>query len=216
MSVRSFYGRYATLVDALATLPTVDRWRKAAVSSLGLTAGETVVDIGCGTGANLPFLRDRVGASGRVIGVDLTRPLLERARRRIARAGWTNVHLVHGDAIHPPVVAADAVIATFVVGLLPDPARAIETWCDHVEPGGGIAILEASRSDRLGPGNRPFDWFVRLTAPGRGAGAGAALDDRVAQAQAAVSARTDRRHHETFALGLVDLYAGRVREVTSN
>ncbi|WP_233745491.1 class I SAM-dependent methyltransferase [Halobacterium bonnevillei] len=54
------------------------------------------VDLGCGTGANLRHLRDRVGPTGTVVGVDLTPGMLARAESRVERAGWQNVHLVPG------------------------------------------------------------------------------------------------------------------------
>ncbi|MFB6171613.1 MAG: class I SAM-dependent methyltransferase [Haloarculaceae archaeon] len=210
MSVAAFYGRYARLYDALATLPGVDRWRDRAAAALDLAPGDTVVEMGCGTGANLPHLRERVGSAGRVVGVDLARPLLARARRRTAR--WSNVHLLAGDATRPPVARADAVLGTFVVGMLADPAAAVERWCDLVGPGGRVAVLEATRSCRL-PGwplNLAFDWFVRAGAPGGGAGASAALDERVRTAHAALAARTVARRHAQFAAGFVDLVSGTV------
>lgn len=210
MTVTEFYGRHVRLYDALATLPGVGRWRERAADALELAPGDTVVEMGCGTGANLPYLRDRVGRDGRVVGVDLTRPLLERARERTAR--WSNVHLARGDATRPPVEAADAVLGTFVVGMFADPATAVGRWCDLVRPGGRVAVLEATRSPRLValPLNLAFDWFVRAGAPSGGHGASDALDERVRAAGDVLAARTVERRHEPFAAGFVDLVSGTV------
>lgn len=71
--------------------------RRTAIEGLRLTPGTTVVDVACGTGLNFPLLQQRIGPSGHLIGIDLTDRMLARARRRVAKAGWANVTLVHGD-----------------------------------------------------------------------------------------------------------------------
>src|SRR4051812_50027703 len=68
-----------------------------AVGELGVRAGDVVLDAGCGTGRALPVLRAAVGATGTVVGVDLTAEMLAEARR-LGRAG-----LVRGDALHLPL-----------------------------------------------------------------------------------------------------------------
>jgi len=104
--------------------------RAGCVAPLDLEEGDTVVEFGCGPGVNIPALREQVGESGRVVGVDVTRPMLERARGLVAQRGWENVELVHGDATAPPIAEADAVLATFVTSLFPDPYAVVSEWCD--------------------------------------------------------------------------------------
>jgi ubiquinone/menaquinone biosynthesis C-methylase UbiE len=217
MSVPEFYGRYARLYDAIADLPGVRRWRRAAADALALDRGDTVVEMGCGTGANLPYLRERVGPSGRVLGVDLTRPLLERA--------GDDDHLVVGDATRPPIGRADAVLGTFVTGMFADPGRVVDGWCDLVRPGGRVALLDAAPSRHpVGRALNPaFRAFARGTAPADsvaaalraalgGTDADAALDRRVRAGRAALTARTRDRRFESHALGFVGLLSGRVEE----
>ena len=100
----------------MATVPVVRPWRARCVVELALSPGDTVVDMGCGTGANFPALREQVGPSGTVVGVDLVGSMLRQARQRVEQNGWENVHIVQGDATRPPVEAADALTSTFVVG----------------------------------------------------------------------------------------------------
>ena len=69
----------------------LDAFRREAVKRLDLKRGDLVVDIGCGTGLNFPWLQEAVGPQGRIIGVDLTDAMLEQARRRIAEAGWKTI-----------------------------------------------------------------------------------------------------------------------------
>ncbi|MFB6296832.1 MAG: class I SAM-dependent methyltransferase, partial [Halobacteriales archaeon] len=130
-AVDRFYSRWAGAYDLLASrAPGIAAVRERSADALALDAGDTVVEMGCGTGVNLPYLRERVGSGGRVVGVDLAAGVLARADRRITRAGWANVSVLRGDARRPPVERADAVLATFVVGMFDDPAAAVERWCD--------------------------------------------------------------------------------------
>ncbi|WEL18022.1 SAM-dependent methyltransferase [Halorhabdus sp. SVX81] len=214
-AVQQFYGRWARYYDLIASVPLVDSWRRRAVDALALQAGDVAVEMGCGTGANLPLLRDRVGPTGRVIGVDFTPGMLSEARRRVDRAGWSNVHLCLGDATCPPITpGVDAVLGTFVVGLFGDPASVIDEWLDLVDPGGRLAVLEAGSTDRwvLKPLNLAFRAFTRLSAPSnRGAVQSPAvtLDGRIRSAADRIDARTTGTTQNTLGLGFVHLWAGR-------
>jgi phosphatidylethanolamine/phosphatidyl-N-methylethanolamine N-methyltransferase len=216
--VQSFYGRWARPYDALARhAPVVGRLRARAADGLDLASGDTVVDVGCGTGANLPHLRERVGPGGTVVGVDVTGPMLARARRLVARRGWANVHLVRGDGARLPVTDADAVLATFVVGMFEDPAAVVDGWCDLVGPGGRVALLDAARSDRAAaaPVNLAFDAFTVLSTPPTlklryDEPVGANLRERVETARGALDGRGETTHG-THLLGLLWLSACAVR-----
>src|ERR1700743_2811685 len=67
--------------------------RLRAVQALGLRAGDTVVDLACGTGLNFALLQQAVGPGGQIIGVDLTDAMLARAQDRVKANGWSNVSL---------------------------------------------------------------------------------------------------------------------------
>ena len=217
-TARAFYGRWARLYDVIATFPGVGSWREAAAQSLDLSAGDTVIEMGCGTGANLPYFRERVGPDGTVVGVDFTRGMLDRAATRIAREGWANVHLVHGDATRPPIEGpVDAVLAGFVVGMLADPAGAVGDWLDLIAPGGRIALLDAARSSRASarPLDAAFRLFVAASTPPATQLRYAnppweSLDERVAAARRLLADRTVDHTHETFGLGFVRLSSGRL------
>ncbi len=211
----TFYGRCAQVYDLVATAPGVRSWRERAAESLALSPGDTVVEMGCGTGANFPHLRERVGAGGQVVGVDLVGAMLEQAQGRIDRAGWENVHAVRADATDPPVEAADAVLSTFLVGMLPSPKKNIRTWAKIVEPGGRITLLNAGRSDRALalPINLLLRGFVRLTAPGNRTSAEAPvkeLEGRWGGAREALFEGTVDHREVQFGLGILRLASGRV------
>jgi ubiquinone/menaquinone biosynthesis C-methylase UbiE len=222
-ATQAFYGRWARLYDRLATAPGIRSWRQRTADVLALEPGDTVVEMGVGTGANLPALRERVGVSGHVVGLDLTRGMLDVAARRVAAAGWGNVHLVRADARSPPIAGGvDAVLGSFVVGMFADPAAVVGTWLDCLAPGGRLALLDAARSDRAlaRPLNAGLRAFVRLTSPGGGPKATGddgprpieSLETRIDAADGALAAGTATAETTRLAGGFVRLRWGRTPE----
>ncbi len=129
--VQESYGRWARLYDWFARATAgLGGVRAGCLSALDIGPGDTIIEFGCGPGVNLPALRDRVGPSGEIVAVDITRPMLERARALVVRRGWQNVSFVQADATTPPVVSADAVLATFVTSLFPDPYAVVRGWSE--------------------------------------------------------------------------------------
>jgi ubiquinone/menaquinone biosynthesis C-methylase UbiE len=215
-ATQAFYTRWARLYDAIARrTPGVGGLRERAAVRLAPAAGGVVVDMGCGTGANLPYLHDAVAPDGRVLGVDFTPGVLAVARERLADLDYAGV--VRGDATRPPVREADAVFASFVSGMLPEPAAAVRTWADIAGPGGRLGLLDLARSTRpLGrPLNDVFRLVVRATSP---PGTRSRLDDspaslldrRVVAAHRALAAVCGEVEHETHVLGYARLTVGTV------
>ena len=91
--------RYAELAATYERrVRLTNRWRPGVVRRLRLRPGDHVLDVGCGTGANLPHLIAAVGASGHVTGIDLSEAMAAHARTRVATNRWDNVDIVVGDA----------------------------------------------------------------------------------------------------------------------
>jgi len=209
-----FYERWASVYDRVARLPGLRSWRAGAVDALDLAPGDTVVEMGVGTGANVPELRERVGPGGRVVGLDITAEMLRAALRHAGRTGPA-VDYLRGDATKPPVRDVDAVLGTFVAGLFPDPAAAVDAWCDCVVPGGRVALLNFQRSGHpvAAPLNLAFEGFVRLSAPGARLSTGShadAFEARVATARRRLTERTVDRRYETFGGDYLGLVSGTV------
>jgi S-adenosylmethionine-diacylgycerolhomoserine-N-methlytransferase len=109
-----------------------------------------VVDVGCGTGLNLGLLAERVGVAGRVVAVDLSRPMLDRAEAKVRRHGWTGVRLHHGDAttMDPAEIErlaggpVDAVLATYALSLMPGWPRAWRRMLATARPGARLAVVD--------------------------------------------------------------------------
>lgn len=158
--VRTLYRRTAAFYDSAAwmyRLTGASRHQRFAVGALRLRPGDTVVDMGCGTGLNFPRLRAAVGPAGRIIGVDLTDAMLARARRRIEREGWTNVQLVEADLaeyVFPPELGA--AIATFALEMVPEYDAVIRRVAAALPPGRRLALYGLKHPERW-PG-----WLIRL------------------------------------------------------
>jgi arsenite methyltransferase len=113
--------------------------------SLGeISSGERVVDVGCGAGIDSLIAARKVGPEGRVIGVDMTPVMLEKARRGAEEAGLSNVEFREGYAEALPVEDgwADAVISNGVLNLMPDKAAALAEMARVLKPGGRLQIAD--------------------------------------------------------------------------
>lgn len=215
-AIRALYDRWASVYDWNPVLALVRPARKRAVAEMAISPGDTAVDMGTGTGANLPFLREAVGPSGHVVGIDLSPGMLGRARRRVERAGWDNVTLVEGDIRNPPIDGpVDGILSAFVVLMYPDPAPLVEAWAAHLAPG-TMANVYARPSPRwYGPAvNGPLWLYLRLFEEGWDTAAEGpnpldVIAARGARARTAVAERATEVRQEQLALGLVQLDIGR-------
>ena len=111
-SVKAAYRRYAAVYDAVFG-PVLQPGRKAVVQALGLRPGDRVLEVSVGTGLSLPLYPRDVS----ITGIDLSREMLEKARRRVARQRLANVEaLLEMDAEAMTFVAL-AVLAAIGVAL---------------------------------------------------------------------------------------------------
>lgn len=218
-AAQTFYGRWARLYDWLARkTPGIARFRRRVVEVCSLQPGDTVVEMGCGTGANLPYLREAVGPEGTVVGVDFTGPVLERARDQTAH--WPNVHVVRADATRPPIEGGvDAVLATFVVGMLDAPAAAVDDWCDLLEGDGHVVLGNAAKSRRWYGGvvNLPLWVVTTLSTPPThrlryDRNPLAELDAKIHEGHTRLRARASAVHDETRVGGAVHVTGGRIAD----
>ena len=109
-----------------------------------LEAGETVVDVGCGAGFDSLQAAEQVGPAGRVIGVDMTPEMLEKARSGASGMGISNVEFRQGLAEQLPLDdgIADVVISNGVINLCPDKLAVMREIGRVLRPGGRIQIAD--------------------------------------------------------------------------
>lgn len=111
------------------------------MEALALQPGERVLDVGCGAGATTLELATAVGPNGEVVGIDISRPLLDVARRRTA--GASGVRFLEGDAQTYPFESGsfDAVFSRFGVMFFADPTAAFASLRRALRPGGRIGFV---------------------------------------------------------------------------
>lgn len=114
--------------------------------------GDTVVDLGSGAGNDCFVARALSGENGRVIGIDMTEPMIAKARENAGKLGYSNVEFRLGDIEDMPVEAetADVVISNCVLNLVPDKDKAFSEIFRILKPGGHLSV-----SDVVIRGNLP-------------------------------------------------------------
>jgi len=121
------------------------------ISSAELKPGEIVLDLGSGAGFDAFLSAQRVGESGKVIGVDMTPEMVERARINAERLNISNVEFRHGEIEKLPVSdgSVDVVISNCVINLSPDKSAVFGEIYRSLKPGGRIVISDILRSGEM-------------------------------------------------------------------
>jgi ubiquinone/menaquinone biosynthesis C-methylase UbiE len=135
-------ARWSRLAEPAIALPF--RLRRKAVARLELKAGQTVLEVGCGTGRNLHLLHDAVGPGGLVVGVDASGGMLARALRLSSKRGWSNVRLIQQDAAELTLEdRIDGALFSLSYSALPDRDAVLDNVWEMLRPGGRLVVMDA-------------------------------------------------------------------------
>src|SRR4051795_2021939 len=106
--------------------------------------GDTVIDLGSGAGNDAFIARHETGEAGKVIGIDFTPAMIERARQNAEKRGFHNVEFRQGDIEKMPVTsnAADVIVSNCVLNLVPDKDAVIKEIYRVLKPGGHFSISD--------------------------------------------------------------------------
>lgn len=155
-NVEDAYARWAPIYDNVFAF-IMRPGRQAAADAVNRLEGR-VLDVGIGTGLELPLFSDRV----KITGVDLCGPMLDIARERVADLGLRNVEELRVmDAINLeyPDHSFDAAVTPYVITTVPDPVRTLDEMVRVVRPGGEIIIV-----NHIGAESGPISWIEAAMA----------------------------------------------------
>jgi demethylmenaquinone methyltransferase / 2-methoxy-6-polyprenyl-1,4-benzoquinol methylase len=160
--VRAMFDRIAGFYDVMNTVMTAGlhhRWRARAADLAELSAGDSALDVACGTGDLAIELSRRVGADGEVIGSDFAQEMLERARAKAPALAWE-----WGNALDLPYASNrfDAATVGFGARNFSDLDRGLAEMARVVKPGGRVVVLEIT-TPRKPPLSTFYSlWFDRI------------------------------------------------------
>ena len=134
---------------------TYKKPRKALVNKLGLASGDTVLHIGCGTGLSFHLIKDKIGPTGTLIGLDISRNMLAQAEKKVVKNEWMNVHLINANARNLSAeliaehvgqqISIDHAIGELAFSVMPDWQSVMENSLNLIKDGGKFGVLDGYR-----------------------------------------------------------------------
>lgn len=158
-TIEEAYARWAPVYDAVVG-PICASGRRAAATA-ARSVGGRILEIGVGTGLSFDDYR----GTAEITGIDMSAPMLEKARRRVAsgRYPWVKaLHEMDAHALEFPAAAFDCVVAQFVITLVENPEGVLDECARVVRPGGEVVLVNHLYSER-GPAAAVERWFARRT-----------------------------------------------------
>lgn len=160
---RTFYDWWAPFYDWANQFAAVlrgssdARERRKAVGRMRLSPGDRVLEVGVGTGTNLPIISSRLGPAGNVVGLDISSGMLRQCRRKLRRKR-VKPELTRGEPGHLPFADAafDAVLHHGGIAEFGDKKGAIDEMVRVSRPGGKVVICDPGL-----PSDRPLSWINR-------------------------------------------------------
>jgi phosphatidylethanolamine/phosphatidyl-N-methylethanolamine N-methyltransferase len=160
-TIAKAYARWAPVYD-LVFGAVFERGRQAAIIAAERIGGR-ILEVGVGTGISLPDY----ARTSRIVGVDLSEPMLRKAQERVAEFGLSNVEalaVMDAERLAFPDDSFDVVVAQYVVTTVPDPEATLDEFARVLKPGGEIVLV--SRVGAEAGLRRTFEhWFAPMARP---------------------------------------------------
>jgi phosphatidylethanolamine/phosphatidyl-N-methylethanolamine N-methyltransferase len=159
--VTAAYARWAPVYD-LVFAGVMRKGRQSIAAAANHHKGGHILDVGIGTGLELALF-DR---SLRVVGIDLSIPMIARAARRVREAGLSSIEglvVMDGARLAFANACFDAVVAPYVLTVLPEPEASLDEWLRVLKPGGEIILVNHIGADD-GPIAAIEGWLARRSA----------------------------------------------------
>ncbi|XWX03502.1 class I SAM-dependent methyltransferase [Aggregatilineales bacterium SYSU G02658] len=133
----------------LGSFPRIEM-RKKLIEMVDLKPGMRVLDMACGAGANFPYIMEKIGPTGHIVGTDYSQEMLDSAHQQfVLGRGWQNITLVQSDAAEFRAAEPfDVVICTLGLAVIPRWETAMQRAMDALKPGGVFGIADLKESDR--------------------------------------------------------------------
>lgn len=140
-TMEGYYRLQADIYDITRPFFLFDRTK--VFNELNLKSGQTILEVGCGTGCNLSHLVRKAGTSGKIYGLDCSDSMLRKAKEKIDKYGWKNVTLIKEYAEKYNLSEkADMIIFSYSLTMIPDWKAAIDNAIDNLKEDGKIVILD--------------------------------------------------------------------------
>ena len=147
-----YYDKFSSVYDLLSPDWYYRNPRKFAIRSLALEEGSSVLNLPCGTGQNFSYLQHYLNGIGKVVGVDLSSGMLQKAQRKINANGWDNISLFKEDATAidkswvkthlGQEVKFDAILCDLGLSGFPEWRNVIDNLLSLLRPGGRFVIMD--------------------------------------------------------------------------
>ena len=162
--VQAHYDKIGSNYDSKVNLVFLglDRiYRKKAINKLNLKEGDTVLELGCGTGVNFEYIMKKIGPKGKIIGVDISLSMLEVAKKRKEKKKWNNIELIQQDITKLKLnQKVDAIFTMFVMSLVKGYKDAVRIASTYLKKGGSFVMLDGKEPKGYGKMFFPIAKYV--------------------------------------------------------
>jgi ubiquinone/menaquinone biosynthesis C-methylase UbiE len=119
--------------------------RRLAIAALAARPGNTILDLACGAGFNLPYLRECVGPAGKILALDYSEGMLATARKKAEKCGWTNIEFLQADAAQIDLEpnCLDGAICSFGLSAMPGELAAVQRVAKAMKSGARFVAFDA-------------------------------------------------------------------------